>query len=167
MAVRTNLRRLLPDIRRVAMPHGHQEPRPVMSASSTKPIRLFTVSQANATLPLVRLITQDIVELANSVHERKQRLEMLSKERPAQGMEVYRDELEQTECDLDKDVERLQQFIDELSELGVELHSPLDGAVCFPSEVDGKPTVLQWKIGDSEVSLAQEWDSPDTDREPA
>ena len=97
-----------------------------------------------ATLPLVRLITQDIVELANSVHERKQRLEMLSKERPAQGMEVYRDELEQTECDLDKDVERLQKFVDELLEIGVELRSPLDGAVYFPSEIDGKPTALKF-----------------------
>jgi hypothetical protein len=80
-------------------------------------------------------------------------------------MEVYRDELEQTECDLDKDVERLQNFVDELLGLGVELRSPLDGAVYFHSENDGKPTLLQWKVGDSAVSMTPDWDSPDTDRD--
>lgn len=136
-----------------------------MSAPTIKPARLFTLGQANSMLPLVRLITQDIVELANGVRERKQRLETLAKERPARGMEVYRDELEQTELDIDKDVERLQAFVDELLELGVELRSPLDGAVDFRSEVDGKPALLQWKLGDATVSLGRDWDSHNADRD--
>lgn len=136
-----------------------------MSAPTIKPARLFTLDQANSMLPLVRLITQDIVELANGVRERKQRLETLAKERPARGMEVYRDELEQTELDIDKDVERLQAFVDELLELGVELRSPLDGAVDFPSEVDGKPALLHWKLGDATVSLGRDWDSHIADRD--
>ncbi|MFM7073008.1 MAG: DUF2203 domain-containing protein [Planctomycetota bacterium] len=136
-----------------------------MSAPTIKPSRLFTLHQANSMLPLVRLITQDIVDLANGVRERKQRLEKLAKERPARGMEVYRDELEQTELDIDKDVERLQAFVDELLELGVELRSPLDGAVDFPSEVDGKPALLQWKLGDAAVSPSRDWDSHTTDRD--
>ncbi len=137
-----------------------------MSAPTFKPTRLFTLHQANAMLPLIRAITQDIVDLANGVRERKQRLETIAKERPARGMEVYRDELEQTELDIDKDVERLQVFIDELLELGVELRSPLDGAVDFPSEVEGKPTLLQWKLGDAAVSLSRDWDTPEADRDP-
>jgi hypothetical protein len=137
-----------------------------MSAPTSKPPRLFTLEQANATLPLVRMIMQDIVELANGIRDRKQRLESLSKERPARGMELYRDELEQTELDIDKDAERLQAYVDELLDIGVELRSPLDGAVDFPSEQDGKPSLLQWRLGQPSVSVSRGWDGADPERDP-
>lgn len=143
------------------------EIRPAMPAPTIKPARLFTLEQANARLPLIRAITQDIVELANGVRERKQRLESLAKERPARGMEVYRDELEQTEQDIDKDAERLQAYVDELQELGVELRSPLDGVVDFPSELDGKPILLQWRLGEATVSVGRDWDASGAERNSA
>jgi hypothetical protein len=75
--------------------------------------------------------------------------------------------LEQTEQDIDKDVERLQAYVDELQELGVELRSPLDGVVDFPSELDGKPNLLQWRLGEAAVSVGRDWDASGADRHSA
>ena len=45
-----------------------------MASSEFKPVRLFTIEQANAMLPLVRAITLDLASLAQDVVERRQRL---------------------------------------------------------------------------------------------
>ncbi len=137
-----------------------------MAASTYKPTRLFTVEQANAMLPLVRAITRDIVELANDVMERKQRLELLVKDRPSRAADVYRDELSQTEEEIDKDVARLQGYVEELMEVGVELKGPLDGLVDFPTQIDGKPALLCWKLGEPIVGFWHDLDSGFAGRQP-
>lgn len=137
-----------------------------MAASTYKPTRLFTPEQANAMLPLVRAITRDIVELATDIMERKQRVESLVKARPGRGSDVYADELQQTEEDLEKDIKRLQAYVDELLELGVELKSPLDGLVDFPSQIDGKPALLCWKLGEPAVLFWHDLDSGFAGRQP-
>jgi len=46
--------------------------------------------------------------------------------------------VEQVRQELERDVERLQGFIDELQELGVEFKDPVMGLVDFPAKRDGK-----------------------------
>ncbi len=122
-----------------------------MTVPVYKPTRLFTLDQANAMLPLVRAIVRDIADLARELVDRKQRLELLVRDRPARKSELYSEELDQIEQDLEKDVQRLQAYVDELLELGVELKSPVDGLVDFPSIVDGKPALLCWKLDEPAV----------------
>ena len=117
-------------------------------------------------LPLVRAITRDVVELATGVMERKQRLDALVKGRPARSSDVYRDELEQTEEEIEKDVARLQGYVEELMELGVELKSPLDGLVDFPTHIDGKPALLCWKLGEPAVLYWHDLESGFEGRQP-
>eukprot|EP00475_Leptophrys_vorax_P014677 TRINITY_DN20951_c0_g1_i9.p2 TRINITY_DN20951_c0_g1~~TRINITY_DN20951_c0_g1_i9.p2 ORF type:complete len:108 (-),score=15.83 TRINITY_DN20951_c0_g1_i9:8-331(-) len=86
------------------------------------PRTLFTAASANKALPLVRAIVQDIVELYGDVREREQRLAAL---RPAsagkqQADDPYSEEVEQIRTELEKDVEKLEGFVEELTELGVE-----------------------------------------------
>ena len=40
--------------------------------------KYFTVTEANATLPLLRSILRDVTELARELHERHERLMLLS-----------------------------------------------------------------------------------------
>jgi hypothetical protein len=121
----------------------------------------FTVASANRTLPLVRAIVTDIVGLYRDVSERKARLQSLRRGRsePSRQPDVYREEVEQAQSDLDKDVERLQQFVDELQELGIELKDPRVGLVDFPTVMDGEAAYLCWKLGESEVEF---WHTPDS-----
>jgi hypothetical protein len=122
-----------------------------MSGSSYKPARLFTIEQANAMLPLVRAITTDLASLARDVMERRHRLALLTAGRNLKAGDPYSEELAQTEAELEKDAVRLQEFVAELQELGVEPKGALDGLVDFPSLMDGRVVFLCWKLGEPEV----------------
>ena len=113
--------------------------------------RLFTVEQANAALPLVRAIVKDLAELSREVVERRERISFLSAGREKHAGDPYQDDLAQIEEDLEKDLQRLQGFVEELRDLGVEPKSGTEGLVDFPSMMDGRVVYLCWRLGEPEV----------------
>lgn len=113
--------------------------------------KLFTVEQANRTLPLVRAIVTDLAGLARDVAERRQRLGHLTAGRDIQVGDPYGDELAQMEMELDKDTARLQEYVNELRQLGVEVKHGPKGLVDFPAVMDGERVFLCWKLGEPEV----------------
>jgi hypothetical protein len=119
------------------------------------PRQYFSVASANQTLPLVRAIVSDIVELYPEVRDREERLSRITRGRPkdARPGDPYSEEVEQVRQDLERDVERLQGFIDELQELGVDFKDPVMGLVDFPAKRDGKEVCLCWKLGESSVDF--------------
>lgn len=118
--------------------------------------RTFTVEQANATLPLVRAITKDLVDLSRQLAERKLQLAELVDGRSLRPGDLYTDELLESKKDVEKELARVQGFADELLELGVEPKSALDGLIDFPSSLDGRPVFLCWKLGEPEVMYYHE-----------
>lgn len=122
-----------------------------MGLESYKPRRLFTVEQANAALPLVRAIATDLAQLSREVIERRERLSQLRSGREQKSFGPYSEELSQIEEELEKDTERLQEYVEELRALGVEPKNGPEGLVDFPSFVDGRLVYLCWKLGESEV----------------
>jgi hypothetical protein len=124
--------------------------------------RQFTVEAANRTLPLVKAIVADIVNLYRDVSERKDRLESLQRRRanvPRRQDDPYQEEVEQIQQDLDREVERLQGYVDELHGLGVELKDPVAGLVDFPATIEGQQAYLCWKLGETQVEY---WHGVDT-----
>lgn len=122
-----------------------------MSSSTRSRSRVFTVEQANARLPLVRVIARDLVTLSREVVERQQRLEHLTSGREMEAGDPYEDELNHVHRELEKDRRRLRDFAAELEQLGVELKSAVEGIVDFPSRLEGRKVFLCWKLGDAEV----------------
>lgn len=122
-----------------------------MSSEDYKPARLFTIDQANSMLPLVRAITGDLSSLARDVMERRHRLALLTAGRDLKPGDPYSDELAQMEGDLERDAIRLQGYVDELRELGVEPKGAVEGLVDFPCEMDGRIVLLCWRLGEPEV----------------
>ena len=130
-----------------------------MTSEAYNPEKLFTVEQANAALPLVRAIVKDLAELSRDVVERQQRLSHLMGGRDPDSDDPYSSELAQIEQDLEKDAERLQEYVEELRQLGVEPKNGPEGLVDFPSLMDGRIVYLCWKLGEPEVLHWHELDA--------
>ncbi len=137
-----------------------------MSEKQTTDRKLFTIEQANAMLPLVRAIVEDLSVLSRDVVERRERIWMLRDERDRDSTDPYSEELVQIEEDLDKDSRRLQEYVDELQQLGVETKNGPEGLVDFPAMIDGRLVYLCWKLGESEVLHWHELDAGFAGRQP-
>jgi hypothetical protein len=126
----------------------------------------FTVEEANAMLPLVRAIVADLADLSREVLERRHRLSFLLAGRDPNDRDPYQQELLQVQDDLEKDTQRLREYVDELRALGVEpTHGP-EGMVAFPSLRDGRRMCLSWKLGEPEVLYWHEVDAGHRRRKP-
>ena len=125
------------------------------------PQKLFTVAEANRTLPLVKVIVSDIVTLAQDVKDRQERLRELRARRSSarKTSDAHSEEVHQMEEELEADVERLRGFIDELNKIGVELKDPLMGLVDFRSLMDGREVYLCWRHGENEIEYWHELDA--------
>lgn len=137
-----------------------------MSSQTYRPTKLFTVEQANASLPLVRMITKDLVNLYRDASDRRQRLDHLKSGRSLGSGDLYEEELRQIEEELEKDLVRLQEFIGELRQLGVEPKCPETGLIDFPAMVDGRLVYLCWRLGEPEVSHWHELEAGFAGRRP-
>lgn len=138
-----------------------------MRTKTEKTRKSFTVEQANAALPLVRAIVRDLVELACDVVERRERLAAIVGGRGRQETpDAYGEELAQVESDLERDTQRLQEYVGELLQLGVEPKSATDGLVDFPTMIDDRPAYLCWKLGEPEVLYWHELDAGFRGRQP-
>jgi len=137
-----------------------------MAVEKYKPARLFTIDQANAMLPLVRAITGDLAKLAKDVVERRHRLALLTSGRELKPGDPYSDELAQMESELESDAIRLQEYVDELRELGLEPKGAVEGLVDFPCKLDGRIVLLCWRLGEPEVLYWHDLESGFGGRQP-
>ena len=122
-----------------------------MSKSDTQFQRMFTAEEANATLPLVRVICRDLSSLSHEVVERKERLSVLLAGRDENRDDLYRQELVQIEEELKRDTRRVEEYVQELRDLGLEPIGGIEGLVGFPSMMDDRVVVFIWGVGEAEV----------------
>ncbi len=144
-----------------------QEVEIIMNPSAEK--KVFTVDEANRTLPLVSVIVQDIVQLFQDVHDRRERLSHIRQMRSKgddQTTDAYSEEVEQAVSVLNEDIERLDDFINELSQLGAELKDPILGLVDFPCIYEGREICLCWKLGEESIDFWHETDTGFQGRQP-
>ncbi len=121
--------------------------------------KYFTVQQANATLPLVRVIIRDIVDLARTVQDRQERIDRIHPDPATRNLsEDHREELREVRRQLVKDKQLMREYAAELAQLGVELKDPLMGLVDFPSLHEGREVCLCWMQGEPTVD---HWHEPE------
>ena len=128
--------------------------------------RFFTPAEANATLPLVRAIVSDLVGLSRDLTERRQRLDLLMGGKGSQPRDPYHEELVQIQKDMDKDILRLKEYVQELRALGVEPKSGTEGLVDFPAMLAGRKVYLCWKLGESRVQFWHDLEAGFVGRQP-
>ena len=137
-----------------------------MSKSPTQFERMFTVEDANATLPLVGAICRDLSSLSHEVVERKERLSVLLAGSDENRDDLYRQELVQIEEELKRDTARVEEYVQELRDLGVEPKVGTEGLVGFPSMMDGRVVFLSWKLDEKEVLHWHEIEEDFSGRQP-
>jgi hypothetical protein len=126
------------------------------SVTPSRPKRRFTLEQANKTLPLVSRIVNDIVKVHEAATTLQSKLEVAAPKQPEQ----------QTEAELEKKLDRLQNLVDELSDVGCELKDYQTGLVDFVGRHQGRDVYLCWKLGEGKIAYWHELQTGFAGRQP-
>lgn len=121
--------------------------------------KIFTLEQANAMLPLVGAIVKDLADLSRDVIDRRERLLTLRDNQPSSKKDIYQQELQQIEEELEADSKRLRDYVLELQSLGVEPKNGPEGIVDFPCLIHDHVALLCWKLGETEITHWHEIDA--------
>lgn len=121
--------------------------------------RFFTVDEANRTLPLVKMVVDDIVETHREIEDLRREYDDLRKSR-----KLPKDQLPPADSDLYRMDEslmvkmlKIQSFAKEIEEIGGVLSHVGDGEVDFPTLVEGREMVLCWRRGEDRIG---HWHDP-------
>ena len=110
----------------------------------------YTVDEANATLPLLRVILRDVTTLANELRGQAERLSRLQK---TDGLDrAHAEEIQHLEAEFERGQDKMREFVEELDNLGVELKDFFTGLIDFRHMRDGKEVYLCWRLGEEEVA---------------
>ena len=115
----------------------------------------FSLEQANRSLPLVSRIVRDIV----NTHERATQLQAKVEQSSAKAAKVV-------QAQLDRALEDLQDYVDELKTVGVELKDYDTGLIDFPGKHQGKDVYLCWRRGEEKVEHWHEVEAGFAGRKP-
>jgi len=126
-------------------------------------MRQFTVEQANRTLPLVRRIVEDVVAQHRRWRETILELDLVASASRSDDAQTRSEELEQRALAYARELDDYQR---ELADLGIQLKDPRLGLVDFPAELDGRPVLLCWHLGEPEVRFWHEVDPGYAGRRP-
>jgi hypothetical protein len=126
-------------------------------------MQLFTVDQANRTLPLVRRIVEDVVREHRSRGEKIVERDLLA---TAAGVESSAERLSGLDREIQAIGREIEGFERELRALGIQLKDPRIGLVDFPSHLDGRRVLLCWHLGESSVQFWHDENSGFAGRRP-
>ena len=131
-------------------------------SETSEPRKFFTTEEANQALPLVKAIVQDIVREYQEVVDRRNLLQKIRRQRSKASRPAnvaYSEELQEVEQELQKKIGVLQEYVEELTHLGIELKDFVKGLVDFPAMMDGREVYLCWHLGEDDVSHWHELDA--------
>ena len=123
----------------------------------------FSVEEANRTLPLVRRIVSDAVRDYWRWQEKVREYEEVAANRK---VDQPSDEAERLEHEAQQLARDIDGYIAEIRKLGVEMKGIDSGLVDFPSEVNGRPVLLCWQLGEESVQYWHEEDAGFAGRQP-
>jgi hypothetical protein len=118
--------------------------------------KLFTLDEANRTLPLVSRIVQDLVHDHNRWEDKVREFELATVGASPDRPDAIADLLQAEAQRLARDIEG---YIAELNELGVVCKGMDTGLVDFRGLMDGREIFFCWKLGEPSVQYWHEVDA--------
>ena len=127
-------------------------------------VKYFIVDEANATLPYVGRIVEDIVADYQRWRDCIYRYEVLATASNSEEGET--EEQVTVREEVDGIAQRINGFINELAAVGCVFKGFEGGLVDFRSRREGRDVYLCWKLGEEEVGHWHEVDSGFAGRQP-
>lgn len=127
---------------------------------------LYSVEDANRVLPLVRSIVRDVVDDFRRLRTTGRERRALEVETGTEGQTPSGLRLEELKDQVCLYSQRIEGYLEELSELGLEVRDLELGLVDFPTLIEGEPAYLSWQLGEEGVKWWHAVDQGFTDRTP-
>ncbi len=127
-------------------------------------VKYFTLQEANATIPYVRRIVQDIVAEYKKWRDCIFRYEVIAASSASEAGETA-DQVALRE-EVDRTAQRINDFIEELSAVGCIFKGFEGGLVDFHSRLSDRDVFLCWKLGEEEITHWHEVDAGFAGRQP-
>ena len=122
---------------------------PVSKSTVGQKRQWFTVERANRSLPLVRRIVTDLTRHFGQLQRLQRQRTALQK---AGNAEAAKEVARQGAVT----VERVNEMIAELREIGCDIKDLQGGLVDFPGRRNGRGVLLCWKLGEQDVAFWHE-----------
>ena len=136
--------------------------------------KLVSIEEANRMLPLLRSIVEDIRYCWEQIIAKRTRLEVLEKgpeipevdksEAAGEEVDVATQEILDVKAELNRLIERINNYIREVEDLGCFVEEFKRGIINFPSLFNGRKVFLCWKPDESTVCHWHELDESFNDR---
>jgi hypothetical protein len=120
--------------------------------------KLYSVAEANAMLPLLRVILRDVTALHADLGERYERLHRLQQ---TEGRldQAHQEEVQHLIDEFERGQDRMREYLQELEKLDVELKDYATGLIDFRHLHEGREVYLCWRLGEPEVGHWHELNS--------
>lgn len=115
----------------------------------------YTLEEANALLPLIRLELKQLQEMADELEE--QYIAYRKLKTAVQGKQSAEDPLFELESKLDFLQIELNQYVENFTRKGILLKSIEPGLIDFPAVVEGEEVLLCWKEGEASITHYHGW----------
>jgi hypothetical protein len=136
------------------------------SVSPSKPGKRFTLAEANRSLPLVRRVVRDIVRVHGEVTQVQLSLAAASASKDSTGLEMSAKDQAAAQATLERSVDQLNGYVDELRDIGCELKDFQTGLVDFTGHHDGHDVCLCWRLGEETIGFWHESQAGFAGRQP-
>jgi hypothetical protein len=124
----------------------------------------FTLADANRTLPLISRIVRDLVARYPAWRDLLDQYEVMAANQRADAVDPGAQQLER---EVNAIAREIDGYIRELTDLGVEVRSPLDsGLVDFPGLLDDRRIFFCWRLGEEAIDHWHEVDAGFAGRQP-
>ena len=130
----------------------------------TQATRLFTLEEAERTLPLVRRIVQDLTAEHPAWRAGVSRYEALSLAADPTAGETA--EMVAVRTEVAQRAERIDGYLRELEDIGCLFKGFESGLVDFPSLRNDEPVYLSWQLGESRIVAWHELETGFAGRQP-
>ena len=113
----------------------------------------FTPDEANAALPELRPLVEEMVAAKRALDEAQERADEVSARISGNGGGLPPAQLAEVEDDVSGRATALAQALERVQSLGVIVKDIDSGLVDFPSVRDGEDVLLCWQLGEHEVAF--------------